>query len=145
MLRINLASEPRWIDLGHGVRIEVIPLTSGLVAAANADPAMTEMDQNTPPDVRWQGFVKSVGRLCIRNWEGVADHTGEPIAVTSEGVNALLDLYQMSRAFAASFISPTLLLVEEKKGFAPLSNGSSAGALNTAKPAHHSAKGASVN
>lgn len=145
MLRINLASEPRWIDLGHGVRVEVVPLTSGLVAAANADPSITDLGEETHPDVRWQAFVKAVGRLCIRDWEGVADDKGEPISVTSAAVDALLDLYQISRAFSAAFISPTLLLVEEKKGFAPLLNGSSAGALNTAMPAHHPAKGVSVN
>lgn len=145
MLRLNIASEPRWIDLGHGVRVEVDPLTSGLVAAANADPLVTDLPSDTHIDVRWQAFVKAVGRLCIRDWEGVGDAEGNPLPVTPSGVDALLDLYQISREFSAKFISPTLLLAEEKKGFAPLLNGSSAGAQNTALDARHPAKGASVN
>lgn len=145
MLRLNLVSEPRWIDLGHGVRVEVIPLTSGLVAAANADPAIADLSPETHPDVRWQAFVKAVGRLCIRDWEGVAGEDGERMPISAAAVDALLDLYQISRAFSAAFISPTLLLVEEKKGCAPSSNGSSAGARSTAAPAHQSAMGASVN
>lgn len=145
MLRLNLTSEPRWIDLGHGVRVEVVPLTSGLVAAANADPALAELGPETHIDVRWQFFVKAVARLCIRSWDGVGDDAGEPIEVTPEAVNALMDLYQISREFSARFISPTLLLAEEKKGYAPLPSGSSAGARSIAEAARRRAKGASVN
>lgn len=145
MLRLNITSEPRWIDLGHGVKVEVDPLTSALVAAANADPLVSELPAETHIDVRWQAFVKAVGRLCIRGWEGVGDEAGNPLPVTVSAVDALLDLYQISREFSAKFISPTLLLAEEKKGSAPLLNGNSAGAQNTAPAAHHLAKGASVN
>ncbi len=145
MLRLNLTTEPRWIDLGHGVRVEVVPLTSGLVAAANADPVVAALGSETHIDVRWQAFVKAVARLCIRSWEGVGDENGLPIDVTPEAVNALLDLYQISREFSARFISPTLLLAEEKKGYAPLPNGSSAGARSIAKAARRRAEGASVN
>jgi hypothetical protein len=145
MLRINLASEPRWIDLGHGVRVEVIPLTSGLVAAAKTDPSVESLGPETHIDVRYEAFTKAVGRLCIKDWEGLGDDDGLPLPVAPAAVDALLDIYQFSEAFKAKFIAPTLLLAEEKKGYAPLSNGSSAGALNTAKPAHHSAKGVSVN
>ncbi len=145
MLRLNLSAEPRWIDLGHGVRVLVDPLTSGLVAAANAHPLVIGLGPETHIDVRWQAFVKAVGRICIKDWEGVGDDAGTPIPVSDAAVDALLDLYQISRAFSAAFISPTLLLAEEKKGSAPLPNGSSAGARNTAKTASHPAKGVSVN
>lgn len=144
MLRLNLATEPRWIDLGHGVRVEVVPLTSGLVAAANADEEVTSLPPDAHIDVRWNAFVKAVGRLCIRSWEGVADSEGSPLPVSATAVDALLDLYQISRAFNTAFISPSLLLAEEKKGSAPLLNGNSAGAHNTAPHAPRSAKVASV-
>ena len=28
MLRLNLASEPEWLDLGHGVRVRVVPCSA---------------------------------------------------------------------------------------------------------------------
>ena len=30
MLRLTLSNEPHWLDLGHGVRLLVEPLTAGL-------------------------------------------------------------------------------------------------------------------
>ena len=40
MLRLNLSTEPRWLDLGHGVRLLVEPLTTAIMLAARSDPAM---------------------------------------------------------------------------------------------------------
>ena len=34
MLRLDLTTEPRWLDLGHGVRLRVAPLTTALMVAA---------------------------------------------------------------------------------------------------------------
>lgn len=145
MLRLNLTTEPRWIDLGHGVRVEVVPLTSGLVAAAKTDPSVESLGPETHIDVRYEAFTKAVGRLCIKDWEGLGDDDGLPLPVAPAAVDALLDIYQFSEAFKAKFIAPTLLLAEEKKGSAPLPSGSSAGARSIAEAARRRAKGASVN
>ena len=40
MLRLNLSIEPRWLDLGHGVRLLVEPLTTAIMLAARSDPAI---------------------------------------------------------------------------------------------------------
>ncbi|MCA3793301.1 MAG: hypothetical protein IOC66_13525 [Burkholderia sp.] len=145
MLRLNLTTEPRWIDLGHGVRVEVVPLTSGLVAAAKTDPSVESLGPETHIDVRYEAFTKAVGRLCIKDWEGLGDDEGLPLPVAPAAVDALLDIYQFSEAFKAKFIAPTLLLAEEKKGYAPLPSGSSAGARSIAEAARRRAKDASVN
>ena len=40
MLRLNLSTEPQWLDLGHGVRLLVEPLTTAIMLAARSDPAI---------------------------------------------------------------------------------------------------------
>ena len=40
MLRLDLTAEPRWLDLGHGVRLRVAPLTTALMVAARSDAAV---------------------------------------------------------------------------------------------------------
>ena len=40
MLQLDLAAGPRWLDLGHGVRLRVTPLTTALMVAARSDPAL---------------------------------------------------------------------------------------------------------
>lgn len=40
MLRLNLSNEPRWLDLGHGVRLLVEPLTNAIMLAARSDPTI---------------------------------------------------------------------------------------------------------
>ena len=30
MIRISLSPEPQWFDLGHGVRLQLLPLTTAL-------------------------------------------------------------------------------------------------------------------
>jgi hypothetical protein len=135
MLRLNLTAEPRWYDLGHGVRVECLPLTSGIVAAANASDVVKALPLGVDPDVRWQVFVKAVAMLCITAWEGVGDADGNALEVTPERVSVFMDLFAMSSAFAVQFVTPALLMAEEKKASAPLPNGSLAGALNTAEAA----------
>ena len=50
MLRLDLTSEPRWLDLGHGVRLRAAPLTTALMVAARSDPAVeAQQRQSQPP------------------------------------------------------------------------------------------------
>jgi len=40
MLRLDLTAEPRWLDLGRGVRLHAAPLTTVLMVAARNDAAV---------------------------------------------------------------------------------------------------------
>ena len=42
-------AEPRWLDLGHGVRLRVAPLTTALMVAARADLAVEALPETAPP------------------------------------------------------------------------------------------------
>ena len=118
MIRLDLKREPHWLDLGHGVRVQVRPCNTALVMAARA----ARRPEPDPPDApqalgnRTAGFLKELGRLAIEAWEGVGDIAGEPAAVTHEGIDALLDLWPIAEAFERLYLGPALLLDAEKNG-----------------------------
>ena len=43
MIRITLSPEPQWLDLGHGVRLQLLPLTTALMVATRSDPAVQDL------------------------------------------------------------------------------------------------------
>jgi hypothetical protein len=76
----------------------------------------------------------------VVDWEGVGDADGTVIAVTPEGIDALLSLWPIFEAFNLLYVSRGMLLDAEKNGSAPLPTGTSVGATATARPAKRSAK-----
>lgn len=142
MLRLDLSKEPRWHDMGGGVRFKLAPLTTGVLAAARIDPAMEALGQHATPDEHAMAFAKAVGRIAILDWEGVGDGDGVPVAPKPEYIDAVLDLWPIFQAFQIGYISKGLVLAEEGNGSAPSPNGTSAAARRTAKPARDAAKNA---
>jgi hypothetical protein len=84
---------------------------------------------------RTAALVKALGRMTILDWEGVGDAAGEPVPVTLDGADALLDLWPMAEAFERLYLGPALLLDDEKNAFAPAPNGTSAAGPVTAATA----------
>ena len=117
MIRLDLKREPRWLDLGHGVRVKVRPCTTALMMAARVA-ALREAGEN--PDAieaagaRTAALVKRLARLAVAEWEGVGDAKGKPASVTPEGVEALMDLWPLAEAFERLYLGPALLLDSEK-------------------------------
>jgi len=135
MIRLDLSREPRWLDLGHGVRLRVGPLTTSLMAAARSDPTVTSLPEDASNETIAVTMAKALARLVVLEWDGVGDAEGEPVPVTPEGIDALLDILPIFEAFQLRYVSKGLLLEAEKNGSAPSPNGISAGATNTADPA----------
>jgi hypothetical protein len=135
MIRLDLSREPRWLDLGHGVRLRVAPLTTSLMAAARSDPSVTGLVNGASNETIAVTMAKALARLVVLEWEGVGDADGEPVPVTPEGIDALLDILPLFEAFQLRYVSKGLLLEQEKNGSAPSPNGTSAGATGTADPA----------
>ncbi|MCL7465532.1 hypothetical protein [Phaeovulum sp. NW3] len=140
MLRLTLSSAPFWLDLGLGVRIEVAPLSTALMVAARADPALGVLPAGTGDEALAVIFAKALARRAIRTWEGVGDAAGQPIPVTPEGIDALLDIWPIFEAFQAGYLAKGLELELEKNVCAPSPNGSTAGVSATARPAKGSAR-----
>ena len=111
MVRLDLKREPYWLDLGHGVRVQVRPCTSALMMAARAG-----LPQDGDPAERAAALIVLLARAAVMDWDGVGDADGEPLAVSPDAVSALLDLWPMAEAFERLYLGPALLLDAEKNG-----------------------------
>ena len=120
MLRLNLSTEPRWLDLGHGVRLLVEPLTTAIMLAARSDPtivaaaAAADAETGTSNDDLARIVAKAVARIVVKDWEGVGDEDGKPLPITPEGIDALLELWPIFEAFQTKYIAGALILDAEK-------------------------------
>lgn len=124
MLKLNLVNEPSWLDLGHGVRLLVAPLSTAVMLAARSDPAViaaagtaTDLEGAADPgrDETVAVIVaKAVARLVVTDWEGVGDEAGAPIKPTPEGIDALLDIWPMFEAFQEKVVAGAMLVDAEK-------------------------------
>ena len=140
MIRINLSPEPQWFDLGHGVRLLLLPLTTALMVATRCDTAVQHLAADASNDTRAAVFAAALARRAVVDWEGVGDESGTIIAVSPEGIDALLSLWPIFEAFNLQYVSRGMLLDAEKNGSAPLLTGTSAGATATARLAKRSAR-----
>jgi len=152
MLTLDLTNEPRWHDLAPGVRVQLRPLTTALMVATRSDPAVAAVpDEATdadPAEVTEAGpavisdeeramvFAKALARRAVLAWDGIGDADGNPIDPRPEAIDALLDIWPIFEAFQLAYVSKGLLLEQEKNASALSPNGPSAGASDTAKPAH---------
>ena len=120
MLKLNLSTAPQWLDLGHGVRLLVEPLTTAIMLAARSDPAILdatiEADGDAAPsnDDLARIVAKAVARIVVKDWEGVGDADGTPLPLTPEGIDALLELWPIFEAFQTEYIAGALILEQEK-------------------------------
>ena len=135
MIRIQLSPEPQWLDLGHGVRLQLLPLTTALMVATRSDPAVQDLAADASNDTRAAVFAAALARRAVVDWEGVGDADGNPLLVSPDGIDALLSLWPIFEAFNLQYVSPGMLLDAEKNGSAPLPTGTSAGATATARRA----------
>ena len=140
MIRIKLSPEPQWLDLCHGVRLQLLPLTTALMVATRSDPAVQALDPDASNDSRAAVFAAALARRAIVDWDGVGDADGTVIAVSPEGIDALLSLWPIFEAFNLHYVSPGMRLDAEKNGSAPLPTGTSVGATATVRPAKASAR-----
>jgi len=140
MLKLDLSNEPAWLDLCHGVRVKLRPLTTALMVAARGDPVVQALGEAAGDEESALAFARALARVAILDWEGVGDAKGNPIPVSPEAIGALLDLWPLFETFQTGYVAKGLLLEQEKNASSPLPNGSSAGARDIARPAHKSAR-----
>ena len=140
MLTLDLTHAPRWIELIPGLRVQLRPLTTALMVAARADPALDLAaaagdDVPTTTEALALTMAKALARQAILDWEGVGDAEGRPLPISPAAIDALLDVWPVFEAFQTIYVSKGLLLDAEKNVSPPLPIGSSAGAIATARPA----------
>ena len=135
MIRLRLSPDPQWFELGHGVRLQLLPLTTALMVATRSDPAVQALDADASNDSRAAVFAAALARRAVMDWEGVGDADGNVLKICPDGIDALLSLWPIFEAFNLHYVSPGMLLDAEKNGSAPLPTGTSVGATATARRA----------
>ena len=140
MIRLDLNNEPAWLDLGHGVRLHLHPLTTAMMVASRNDPAVAALNEDATDEESALVFAKALARNAVLDWEGVGDSDGNVIQITPEGISALLDVWPLFEAFQTQYVAKGLVLDQEKNASAPLPSGSSAGAQDIAKPVKPNAR-----
>jgi len=133
MLKLDLSNKPTWLDLGHGVRILLGPLTTAMMVAARNDPAITALPEKATDEESALVFAKALARNTMLDWEGVGDVDGHNIPVSPEAIDALLDIWPLFEAFQTDYVAKGLVLDQEKNDSAPSLTGSSAAAQTIAK------------
>ena len=135
MLTLDLATEPAWLDLGHGVRLKLRPLTTALMVAARSDSEVASLGDDACEEALALAMARALARRAVLDWEGVGDAAGASLRVSPEGIDALLDLWPLFEAFQLGYVSKGLLLEQEKNASAPAPSGTTAAAGATARPA----------
>jgi hypothetical protein len=135
MIRLDLSAAPKWLDLGAGLRLHVLPVTTAIMVAARNDAGVESLPADASREAQALAMAKAVARRVVTGWEGVGDAEGKPVPVTPGGIDALLDIWPVFEAFQTRCLAPHLMLEQEKNASAPLPTGTSAGAGATAKPA----------
>jgi hypothetical protein len=135
MITLDLTNAPRWLDLLPGVRLKLRPLTTALMVSARADPAVEALPPEATTEELALAMAKAVARLAILEWEGVGDAEGNPVGVTPEGIDALLEIWPAFEAFQGDYVAKGLLLEQEKNASAPSPTGPTVGAKATARRA----------
>jgi len=140
MIRLDLSNEPAWLDLGHGVRLHLQPLTTAMMVASRNDRAVAALSEDATDEASALVFAKALARNAVLDWEGVGDADGNTIPVSPEGIDALLDVWPLFEAFQTKYVAKGLVLDQEKNVSASLPSGSSAGATDIVPPASEPAK-----
>ena len=135
MIRLNLSTDPRWVDLLPGLRLVVWPVTTAIMAAARADAALNDLDDDSPREMLAVAMAQAVARRIVVDWTGVGDDDGNPVPVTPDGIDALLNIWPVFEAFQEKVLGPYLVLDAEKNASAPSPNGTSAAATDIVPPA----------
>lgn len=115
-VRLNLTAEPRWVDLIPGVRVQVAPVTTTVVAMARRDAGAAGVAEDAADEELGIAMTRAVARRVVVDWEGVGDETGKPLPVSPEGIDALLEIWPAFEAFQRQVLTPHILLESEKNG-----------------------------
>jgi hypothetical protein len=141
----RLKQKERWVELPHGVRLRVAPLTTVVVAAAQASARRRALEllgkeelpeqENLRRGVALMLTIQALGRECIRAWEGVVDEEGAMVPAAPEAIEVLLSHEEMAFAFFDAVMAPLRVVEAEGNASGPAPHGTVAAGQNTAEAA----------
>jgi len=116
MLTLNLKTQPYWLDLPHGVRVQVMPARATMMEAVRDELFGALEDDSEAPEgasTYTLNYVKAVARHAILAWEGVCDEGGKEIPPSPDYVDALIEDSVIYVAFRDRYVLPTTRVAEE--------------------------------
>lgn len=165
MLKLNIQTEPYWLELGLGVRVKVRPCTSPIFYAARAfmnkrlteigeeyrkrkeiGASVDDLPQVDNAEIREalaeEYLARGLARAAIVDWEGILEANGDATApVTPEKIDELMTgFWSIAASFSQQYTGVRELIDAEKKDLSAEQSGTSGQALNTAKPAPKNAR-----
>lgn len=166
MLKLNLNREPRWLELGGGIRVKVPPLDTAIIRAVEyqafqAYAAMKSVanagDDTAPLDTAAIARLEGAFALArvraladqIMDWEGIAAEDGSALAPAGAALDAFAAHPQAGPAFARAYEATVGPLLTEGNGSASTLPGDGAGetvtALDASQPATADAEAVPVS
>ena len=165
MLKLNIQTEPYWLELGIGVRVKVRPCTSPIFYAARASmnkrlteigedyrkrkeigASVDDLPQVDNAEIREalaeEYLARGLARAAIVDWEGILEAEGDATApVTPEKIDELMTgFWSIAASFSQQYTGVRELIDAEKKDLSAEQNGTSGTARTTAKPAPKNAR-----
>jgi hypothetical protein len=124
MLRLDLPTEPAWVDCPHGVRLLCRPLTTALNHAAAARAARRMRDaqaEGGDEDIARGQMVAEItvalAEVLVVEWDGVGNAAGTEVApLTPDGLRAIMAVPEIARAFDDGISAPLRRLAAEGNG-----------------------------
>lgn len=125
MLTLDLPTEHYWIDLPRGVRVEVKPVDTAIMTAAQSASArrlgaIRAADPDLDPDLAkglaFALLCKALARHSFVSWEGVGNAQGDVLPLTPEAAERLMDLDDMASAFWDAISRPIKKVAAEGNG-----------------------------
>ncbi|MCA3340636.1 MAG: hypothetical protein INF90_19135 [Roseomonas sp.] len=122
MITLDLPTTPYWLTLPRGVRVEIRPVTTAVMAAAQAASARRlsalraaepELDPDMARGLAFAFLVKALARHAVTAWEGIGDTSGKPLPLSSEAIERLMDLDDIAAAFWDRATSPVVAVATE--------------------------------
>ena len=160
MLKLNIQTEPYWLELGLGVRVKVRPCTSPIFYAARAfmnkrlteigeeyrkrkeiGASVDDLPQVDNAEIREalaeEYLARGLARAAIVDWEGILEADGDATApVTPEKVDELMTgFWSIAASFSQQYTGVRELIDAEKKDLSAEQNGTSGTAQDIAKTA----------
>ncbi|MFN7754461.1 MAG: hypothetical protein ACK5O9_01285 [Holosporales bacterium] len=144
MLSLKIPTEPYWIDLKLGVRVQVRPFTSAVFYAAQAV-ARQKLGSAPVDDAaleegrRIAAFTTALAKVGILAWDGVLlPDSDEQAPVNDQTVGDLMSFWTLADEFRTQYTGLKELLDAEKKPCLSDANGTSAAEPTTAPDAVNS-------
>lgn len=116
MLKLDLPTEPYWVEMPLGVRLRIKPVTTALVSAAQhraarlgraaAEAAGGELDPDISRGLAFVLMAKALARFAVEEWEGVAGADGSALPFSPDLAERLMDIESMASAFWDAALKP---------------------------------------